>query len=262
MTILEKIVAEGAEALERRKETHPLHEVERAARLREPARDLAIALQGDGVSVIAEIKKASPSKGVFNRHFDPVELASKYVANGASAISVLTEPRYFQGSLTTLQQVVRALGNDRPPVLRKDFIVDPYQVFEARACGADCLLLIVALLDRPRLGEFLRLCHELGMHCLVEVHDEVELDTALASEALIIGVNNRDLRTFNVDLATFERLRPLIPNGRIVVSESGIHGREDVERLRTAGVDAVLVGEALMTAPDVGAKLRELRCAA
>ena len=262
MTILDKIVAESAAALELHKQMHPLHEVERAARLREPARNLAHALRSNGVSVIAEIKKSSPSKGMFNRRFEPIKLASAYVAGGASAISVLTEPRYFGGSLGILQRVVYALGDDRPPILRKDFIVEPYQVFEARACGADCVLLIVALLDGRLLRELLQLSHELGMYCLVEVHNKAELDRALENGALIIGVNNRDLQTFNVDLKTFEQLRPRIPEGYIVVSESGIHGREDVERLRTVGVDAVLVGEALMTADDVGAKLEELRCLA
>ncbi|MCK5584692.1 indole-3-glycerol phosphate synthase TrpC, partial [Candidatus Bipolaricaulota bacterium] len=207
-----------------------------------------------------ELKKASPSRGVLKHDFDPVSLASLYATHGASAISVLTEPHYFGGSLAILQQVVHALGDNRPPVLRKDFIVDPYQVFEARACGADCLLLIAALLDKSLLVEFLKLSHELGMRCLVEVHDEAELDRALESGAQIIGINNRDLRTFNVNLATFETLRPRIPDGHIVVSESGIRGREDVERLRAVGVDAVLVGEALMIAPDVAAKLGELRC--
>ncbi|MBN1855337.1 MAG: indole-3-glycerol phosphate synthase TrpC [Dehalococcoidia bacterium] len=262
MTILDKIVAENTAALERHKLMHPLPEVERAARLREPALNLAHALRGNGVSVIAEIKKSSPSRGVFNHRFQPVKLASTYVASGASAISILTEPRYFGGSLGILQRVVQALGDDRPPILRKDFIVDPYQVFEARAFGADCILLIVALLDSRLLRELLQLSHELGMYCLVEVHNDSELDRALESGALIIGINNRDLQTFEVDLKTFEQLRPRIPASYIVVSESGIHGRDDVERLRAVGVDAVLVGEALMTADDVGAKLEELQCMA
>ncbi|MFC2008523.1 indole-3-glycerol phosphate synthase TrpC [Chloroflexota bacterium] len=262
MTFLERIVAANAPALEERKAQHPVEEMENAARSCPPARSLALALQGEDVSVIAEVKKASPSKGVFRRRFNAVELARTYAAYGAAAISVLTEPRFFHGSLTTLRRVVRALGDSRPPVLRKDFIVDPYQVFEARACGADCILLIVALLDDGRLKSLLGLSHELGMDCLVEVHDEAELERALRTDTRVIGVNNRDLHTFEVDLATFERLRPQIPDGRVVVAESGIHDAKDVRRLRESGVDAVLVGEALVMASHTGMKLRELKCIA
>lgn len=260
--ILDRIVADTLLELEARKRSFPQEDVERLAFDRAPACDFASALRGDGVRLIAEVKKSSPSRGVIRADFDPVQIARTYVANGVAAISVLTEPRHFQGSLDYLEDIGNALGDERPPLLRKDFITDPYQVFESRAHGADAILLIVAILRPQQLGRLLQLSWELGMSCLVEVHDEAELETALASGALIIGVNNRDLRTFNVDLATFERLRPRIPNGHVVVAESGIRGRKDVERLRAAGVDAVLVGEALMTAPDVGAKLRELRCAA
>ena len=260
MTLLERIVSENAPALDERKAQHPVEEVEAAALASPPARSLALALQSEEVSVIAEVKKASPSKGVFRRRFDAVELARTYAAYGAAAISVLTEPLFFQGSLTTLRRIVHALGESHPPVLRKDFIVDLYQVFEARACGADCILLIVNLLDDRNLESLLSLSHELGMDCLVEVHDEAELERALKTDSRVIGINNRDLHTFEVDLATFDRLAPLVPRGCVLVAESGIHDAQDVQRVRHRGADAVLVGEALVMASNAGVKLRELKC--
>jgi indole-3-glycerol phosphate synthase len=250
------------EDLEERMSARPHAVVEAAAVERAPARDFAAALQRDGVSLIAEVKKASPSRGVIRVDFDPVEVARIYADSGADAISVLTEGRRFGGNPDHLVAVVDALGPSGPPVLRKDFIVDPYQVYEARALGADCVLLIAALLGQSELMDMLHLSHALGMRCLVEAHDEAELDTAVDSGALIIGINNRDLRTLHVDLATYERLRPRVPAGRLVVSESGIRRREDVERLAACGVDAVLVGEALMSAADIGSRVRELRCTA
>ena len=186
-------------------------------------------------------------------------IAQTYASNGASAISVLTEARYFQGSLNHLKDIKKALGNKKLPLLRKDFIHDPYQVYESRAYGADSLLLIVAILTPQKLGELLLLSHELNMSCLVEVHNELELEIALRSEAKIIGINNRNLRTFMVNLATTERLRPLIPPDRIVVSESGIKSRSDMEKMRQWGVDAVLIGESLISAPDIAAKMKELQ---
>jgi indole-3-glycerol phosphate synthase len=261
MTVLSEIVAGVREDLEQRKSVRPSSVVEVAAVERTPARDFAAALQGNGVSLIAEVKKSSPSRGVIRADVDPVEVACMYARSGADAISVLTEGRRFGGTPEHLAAVVEALGPCGPPVLRKDFIVDPYQVYEARALGADCVLLIVALLDRAHLAQLLELSGMLGMRCLVEVHDEAELERALDSDALMIGINNRNLRTLEVDLRTFERLRPRVPTGRLVVSESGIHRPEDIERLARCGVDAVLVGEALMSAADIGAKVRELRCA-
>jgi indole-3-glycerol phosphate synthase len=262
VTVLSGIVAGVQEDLELRKAACPRSAVETAAVRRAPARDFAAALRKEGVSLIAEVKRASPSRGAIRLDVEPVEVARVYAESGADAISVLTERRRFGGSLDYLADIADALGPEGPPVLRKDFIVDPYQVYEARAHGADCVLLIAALLDRSRLTRMLRICRSLGMHALVEVHDEADLDRAVDTGAPIIGVNNRDLRTLEVDLATFERLRPRIPAGRLVVGESGIRGREDVERLAACGVDAVLVGEALMCAPDIGAKVRELRCIA
>jgi len=222
-----------------------------------PALDLAAALRGDGIQLIAEVKKASPSRGIIRPDFDPVEIAIIYAGNGAAAVSVLTESGYFQGSLDHLKDIRNALHN-KLPLLRKDFIFDLYQVYESRAYGADSLLLIVAILKLEELQALLRLSHELGMSCLVEVHNEAEVEIALSSEARIIGINNRDLTTFSVDIATTERLSPLIPPDRIVVSESGIKERADIEKLSQLGVDAVLIGESLMAAPDIAAKMREL----
>jgi indole-3-glycerol phosphate synthase len=210
------------------------------------------------VRLIAEVKRASPSKGAIRSYSDPVEIAKTYAGNGASAISVLTETKHFQGSLQDLRAIRDALGDKRVPLLRKDFLFDPYHIYESRAYGADALLLIVAILTPAQLKELLFLSHQLGLKCLVEVHNEAELTVALRTEARIIGINNRNLGTLDVDLNTTKRLRAFIPPDRIVVSESGIRGRADVELLRHLRVDAVLVGEALMAAPDIAAKMKEL----
>jgi len=256
--ILEQIVADNVRELEARRRALPLEEVRKMALEQAPPLDFASALRGESISLIAEVKKASPSRGVIRPDFDPVEIAKTYAGNGASAISVLTEPRYFQGSLGYLREIKNALGDRNLPLLRKDFICDPYQVYEARAYGADSLLLIVAVLTGEKLRELLGLSHGLGMKCLVEVHNEAEVGVALDSGAEIIGINNRNLKTFNVDLVTTEQLRPLIPPDKIVVSESGIKTRGDMERMKRLNVDAVLIGEALTSAPDIAAKMREL----
>jgi len=256
--ILDQIIKDNLEELKARKRSLPLDELQEMALEQPPTLDFASALRDDRIQLIAEVKKASPSRGIIRSDFNPVEVAQTYASNGASAISVLTESRYFQGSLNYLKNIRDALGNKRPPLLRKDFICDPYQVYESRAYGADSLLLIVATLTPERLEELLRLSHDLNMSCLVEVHNEVELAIALRSQARIIGINNRDLSTFTVDLTTTERLRPLIPADRIVVSESGIKDRSDMKKLKKWGVDAVLVGESLMAAPDIAAKMKEL----
>ncbi len=256
--ILDQIVADKLLELEVRKRGFPLAELQRAALEQSSPLDFASALRGDRIRLIAEVKKASPSRGIIRSDFNPVEIAQTYASNGASAISVLTEARYFQGSLEHLKDIREALGNKRLPLLRKDFILDSYQVYESRAYGADSLLLIVAILELEILDELLWLSHELGMNCLVEVHNEAELEIALKSQARIIGINNRDLSTFSVDITTTEHLRPLIPADRIVVSESGIKDRSDMEKLKKWGVDAVLVGESLMSASNIAAKMREL----
>lgn len=255
--ILDQIVADNRLELETRKGSFPLEELRRVALEQPPPLDFASALRGERVKLIAEVKKASPSKGIIRPGFNPVEIAQTYATNGASAISVLTEARYFRGNINHLRDIRKALGNKRLPLLRKDFIHDPYQVYESRAYGADGLLLIVAILTPEKLEELFGLSHELGMDCLVEVHDEAELEIALRSQARVIGINNRDLRTFTVDLTTTKRLRPLIPD-RIVVSESGIKNRDDMEKLRKWHVDAVLIGESLISAPNIAAKMKEL----
>ena len=259
--ILDQIVADNRLELEARKRSLPLAALQKAALAQPPPLDFAAALRGDRIQLIAEVKKASPSRGIIRPDFNPVEIAKICASNGASAISVLTEARYFKGSLSHLRDIRKALGNKRLPLLRKDFIHDPYQVYESRAYGADSLLLIVAILTFERLEELLRLSHELGMSCLVEVHNRAELEIALKSGARIIGLNNRDLKTFSVDMATTKRLRPLIPKDRIVVSESGISNRSDMEKLKKWEVDAVLIGEALMSAPDIATKMKELLAA-
>ena len=256
--ILDQIVADNRLELESRKHRLPLEELKSVASEQPPPAEFAVALRSDGIRLIAEVKKASPSRGVICPDFNPVEIAQTYASNGAAAISVLTEEKYFQGSLNYLKDIRGALGDRRLPLLRKDFIYDSYQVYESRAYGADSLLLIVAILAPEELESRLELSHELGMSCLVEVHNETELEIALSSGAEIIGINNRDLKTFNVDLTVTQRLRPLIPPDRIVVSESGIKNRTDMERLRQWGVDAVLIGESLMSASDIGTKIKEL----
>ncbi len=261
MSILDQIVAAKREDLEQVKRGLPLAELQARIAALSPTRDFAQALRrskGDQERrwprLIAEVKRASPSRGLLAPDLDPVALAQTYALNGAAAISILTEERFFLGSLDYLQAIRQAVA---APLLRKDFLFDPYQVYEARAFGADALLLIVAILSDEQLREMLGLASSLGLACLVEVHNEAEVGQAVAAGAQIIGVNNRDLRTFDTDLATTQRLRALIPEDRILVSESGIKGRADLERLAGWGVDAVLIGEALVTAPDVAAKVRE-----
>lgn len=253
--MLDEIVEAKAEELERRRQNMPLSELEKLGS-KSSKRDFAAAIKGDDVRLIAEVKRASPSRGVIRHNLDHIKLARTYAQNGAAAISVLTDERYFGGSLEHLEAIKEAI--DKIPLLRKDFIFDPYQVYESRAYGADALLLIVAILSDSELAELLSLSYGLGMTCLVEVHNQGELERALMSGAQIIGINNRDLKNFAVDLETTKRLRPLIPQDRTVVSESGIRDRGDVQKLRQWGVDAMLVGEALVAAGDVAKKVREL----
>ena len=255
--ILDEIVAAKRVELARQQELMPLPALKEQIAARPAPLDLAAALGGGPVSLIAEVKKASPSRGLLCPDFDPVRLARTYADNGAAAISVLTDPR-FQGEPEHLSSIKAAGASGTAPALRKDFIFDPYQVYEARAMGADAFLLIVAILAPAQLAELLALGRELGLSCLVEVHDAAELQTALAAGAAVVGINNRDLRTFQTDLATTEGLAPHIPPDKIIVSESGIHTGEHRRRLGQLGVNAVLVGEALVTAPDVAAKVREL----
>lgn len=217
--------------------------------------DFLAALQGEDIALIAEVKKASPSKGVIRADFHPERIAETYAENGACCLSVLTDEAYFQGADAYLQAARTASGL---PALRKDFTVDEYQLYEARALGADAILLIVSLMDGSQLADYVGLANELEMAALVEVHDADELDRAKRARAQLIGVNNRDLKTFETTLDTTFELLEQMPSDALVVSESGINHREDVERLAEAGVDAILVGEALMRERDIGAKVREL----
>lgn len=218
-------------------------------------RGFARSLSGGGRRIIAEIKKASPSKGLMRPDFDPLAAARSYVSGGASAISVLTEERFFHGSLEHLEAIRGAVDL---PLLRKDFTLDAYQLFEARAFGADAVLFIAAMLDRRVLRELCEQAAELGLDCLVEVHTETELAAAVDAGAHLLGINNRDLKTFAVDLATTERLAPLVPAGMPAVCESGIDSPEQIRRVERCGIQIFLIGEALMRAPDPAAKLREL----
>ena len=256
-SILDKIVAAKREELAEAKRAAPLADVERQASEQPWPLSLYDALAGREIRLIAEVKKASPSRGLLSPDFDPVRLAQTYAANGAAAVSCLTDPR-FQGELGHLSAIKESGASGSAPVLRKDFIFDPYQVYEARAAGADGILLIVAILEPSQLKDLLETAQSLGMQCLIETHDESELETAVAAGAEIIGINNRDLHTFTTDLAVTQRLAPLVPEGRVLVSESGIFSQDDLELLSQSRVNAVLVGEALVTAPDIGAKVREL----
>ena len=255
--ILDEIITAKRPELALQKEEVPLTDLERRIAGQPAPLDLAGALRGKGVSLIAEVKKASPSRGLLCPDFDPVRLARTYAENGAAAISVLTDPR-FQGELDHIVQIKDAGVTHGTPVLRKDFIFDRYQLYEARAVGADALLLIVAVLSPAQLKELHEESLSLGMQCLVEVHDEEELAVALAAGVQIVGVNNRDLTTFSTDLAVTQRLAPQIPRDKVIVSESGISTLDDLRQMAQVSVHAVLVGEALVTATDVGEKVREL----
>jgi indole-3-glycerol phosphate synthase len=253
--ILQQIVEDKKKALERSNKLTPLHALLELIARRPKPLDFAAALRGKDIRLIAEVKKASPSRGLLRPDFHPAELARTYAANGAAAISVLTEEKYFLGSLDHLAAIREAV---KIPLLRKDFLFDDYQVFESAAYGADAILLIVAIVEEGRLQYLLALARSLGLACLVEVHNEAELTAALLAGAEIIGINNRDLNTFKVNTDVTRRLRLLVPSENIVVSESGIRTRQDMKKMRECKVDAVLVGEALVTAPDIPAAIREL----
>lgn len=249
--MLERILEDTRRDLCARQERVPIDVLWQKLPEAPPARDFAAALRGPGLRVIAEIKRASPSRGALNLDLQPAELAQSYARAGAAAISVLTEPHYFKGALEDMQRVRSALdttGLDIP-LLRKDFIIDHYQLLEARLAGADAVLLIAAALSDDDLHQLYHQALELGLTPLVEVHDANELQRVLAVRPMIVGINNRDLRTFRVDLETTFRLRLMIPPDVLVVAESGIRSPADIRRLAEAGVQAVLVGEALVTAP-------------
>ena len=257
--ILKKIIDYKRDELAAVKARVPLSELKARISDVPPAKGFQAALrqtdESGRIAVIAEVKKGSPSKGVIRADFDPVAIAGIYESNGAACLSVLTDEHFFLGNLSYLSDIRKTVGI---PLLRKDFIFDQYQILEARAAGADAILLIAAMLDLTVLKDFYFLARDLGLDVLLEVHDEEELETALSTECDLIGINNRNLRTFVTDLGTTEQLLKIIPRERLVVSESGINTQQDIARLRNAGAGAFLIGESLMREPDIGKKLREL----
>lgn len=259
--ILDDIIEAKKLTVEVAKEEYPLEGLKDRLKTFPPTRDFEAAISyreggKDRIRIIAEVKRASPSKGMIREYFVPAEIARGYFESGAAAISIITEEKFFKGKLEYLSGL---RWNMRVPLLRKDFIFDDYQVYESRVAGADALLLIVAVLGKERLRELLELTYRLGMSALVEVHDEAELETALDAGARIIGVNNRDLKTFKTDINTTIRLAPYVPRDRVLVSESGINTHEDILKLREWGVEAFLIGEALMREENFRKKLKELR---
>lgn len=261
--ILKKILDVKADEVDAAKKRRDFASLRRDVESNTPARQtlrgfeagLRDKIVGGKAGVIAEVKKASPSKGVLRPDFRPAEIATSYAQHGAACLSVLTDVRFFQGAPEYLQQARAACAL---PVLRKDFMIDPYQVYEARDWGADCILLIVAALDHGLMAELEACAHDLGMGVLVEVHDEAELDAALRLKTSMLGINNRNLRTFETSLNTTLSLLPRISPDKLVVTESGILNRDDVKRMRDADVHAFLVGEAFMRAPEPGAELSRL----
>ncbi len=253
--ILDDIIAHKCEEVAAAKRARPLAEVREQAKAAPAARDLRSALRLKGISLIAEVKRASPSRGAILPDVDAVELAALYEQCGARAISVLTDAKFFQGSLADLTAVRQHVA---VPVLRKEFIIDEYQIYEARAALADAILLIVRCLTDQQLADYLKRAKSLGMHALVEAHNEAEIARAVSARAHIIGINNRDLDTLEVDLNTSLELKRRVPGGHVLVSESGIQSRTQVKALEDGGVDGILVGESLMTSNDIEAKIGEL----
>jgi indole-3-glycerol phosphate synthase len=254
--ILDDIIAYKKEELAETKRSTPIAEVKSQAADAGPTRGFGKTLSsGQDIRLIAEVKKASPSKGVIREDFDPVDIARTYARSGASCLSILTEQKYFQGKLEYLNAVRKAV---ELPLLRKDFIIDQYQIFEARAAGADAILLIAACLEKQQIEDYIGIAGELGLDVLVESHTYKELDRSLVSGAAIVGINNRDLQSFSVSIQTTLDLLKDIPEDRTVVSESGIKTRDDVVKLAEAGVDAILVGESLMREKDIKKKVKEL----
>lgn len=256
MTILDTIYQHKVSEVEKNKKRIPLRVLEKSMQKRHDTKPFGRALKSDtNICIIAEIKKASPSLGVIREDFQPAEIARLYQKGGAAAISVLTDEKYFQGKLSYIKDVKQSVDL---PVLRKDFIIDPYQIYEAQSAGADAILLIAALLSEDTIQRFLNLARELEMDCLVEVHTGAELQKVLQTSADIIGINNRDLATFIVNLETTFQLKPMIPEGKIIVSESGIKSRTEILRLFNKGINAVLIGETFMKSSDIPAALHEL----
>ena len=255
--ILDDIAAKRKEQLEKEKALFADKDIKAMAlQCERPVYSFKKALKLDTLSVIAEVKKASPSKGLIKEDFRPLETALEYERCGANAISCLTEEHYFKGSNDFLREIT---GNVHIPVLRKDFVIDEFQIYHARLLGASAVLLICAILDDDELMRFTKTAHSVGLEVLTEVHDEAELERALRTEADLIGINNRNLKDFTVDLNTTKRLADLVPEGSVLVSESGIKDNADMKQARASGADAVLIGETLMRADSIGGKLAELR---
>jgi len=259
MNILQEIAGRTKERIEAKKKTLPLEKImESVSDDTGSGFPFEKALRSEDIAFICEIKKASPSIGVIAEDFSHLDIAKDYESAGAAAISVLTEPFYFKGCDCFLREIANAVS---APLLRKDFTIDSYMIYEAKLLGASAVLLICSLLDQDTLAEYINVAHRLGLSALVETHSEEEVEMALSAGAKIIGVNNRNLKTFEVDITLSERLRALVPPDILFVSESGISRAEDIARLRHHGVNAVLIGETLMRSPDKKAALTELRCA-
>ena len=255
--ILDEIALKRKEQLEREKALFEGQDIKALAECcKKPVYSLKAALKRDTLSVIAEVKKASPSKGLIREDFRPLDFAKEYESAGANAISCLTEEHYFKGQNDYLELIAR---NVKIPVLRKDFVIDKFQIYHSRVLGASAVLLICAILDESTLKSFADTAHSVGLEVLVEVHNEAELESALKADADCLGINNRDLRDFTVDLGTTARLSKLVPKGRVLVSESGIRNNDDMKQARANGADAVLIGETLMRADSITQELRSLR---
>jgi len=253
--ILDRIIKVKRREVDYLKETTSLEVLKKAVRDLPSPRDFRKAISGTKCSIIAEVKKSSPSKGRIREDFDPLRIASIYEANGAAAISVLTDEEFFEGKNSYLSEIKETVSL---PLLRKEFIIDPYQIYETKIIGGDAVLLIASILKEETLRQFINLAESLGLSSLVEVHSSKEMDKALAAGAGIIGINNRNLKTFSTDLRTSVELAPSVPEDRIVISESGIHSRKDLGTLMKKGIHSFLIGETLMKAPDIGEKLKEL----
>jgi len=253
--ILDRIIKVKRREVDYLKESTSIEALQKAVRYLPSPRNFRKAISGRDCSIIAEVKRRSPSKGRIREDFDHIEIASLYEENGATAISVLTDEEFFEGKKSYLSEIKETVSL---PLLRKDFIIDPYQIYETRIIGGDAVLLIAGILKEETLRQFIDLAESLGLSPLVEVHSREELDKTLAAGAGIIGINNRNLKTFSTDLRTSMELTPFVPEDRIVISESGIHAREDIEALMQKGIHSFLVGEALMKAPNMGGKLKEL----
>jgi indole-3-glycerol phosphate synthase len=252
--ILDEIVLKKRLDLAREEKSIPLLSLEKQAEQAPQVRDFFEALAKPQLSIIAEVKRASPSKGIIAENFDPLDIAKQYENSGASAISVLTEKHYFKGDNQYLTEI---RGNVKLPVLRKDFIICERQVIETRAIGADAILLIAAILDDTQMKNLYKIATEYGLHCLFEAHNSEEIKRIIDCGAKIIGINNRNLKTFHTDIGIFEELRVLIPRDCLVVAESGIHTYEDARRMANAGADAILIGESLMKSKDIANSLKE-----